>query len=124
MKKSDKWPFSAGWYVPAGVDVPKAGGNISGCSGGDSSMTAGSKCGGINWFRARNSSMSALEHTGFLLTSHSITMMECPDVFELDGKIVILVGAGGYTQFWVGSISDDDLTFVEDYSAKLDYGAF
>lgn len=45
-----------------------------------------------------------------------------PDVFELDGKIVILVGAGGYTQYWVGSISDDDLTFVEEYSAKLDYG--
>eukprot|EP01043_Picozoa_sp_COSAG02_P052605 COSAG02_NODE_5692_length_4119_cov_2.601244_5_plen_336_part_00 len=116
--------LKSGWYVPAGVDVPK-GSNVSGCSDesvGDSSSGAG-KCGGINWFRAYDDTMAQLKHTGFLLTSRRITMMECPDVFALDGKVVILVGAGGYTQYWVGSISDNDLNFVQDYSAKLDYGA-
>jgi hypothetical protein len=36
------------------------------------------------------------------------------DVFELGGKIVILTstqGLNGWTQFWVGEMSDDDLTF-------------
>lgn len=68
--------LKTGWYVPAGVDVPAIA-NVSGCSSSDS-LSSGVKCGGINWFRATNDSMALLEHTGFLLTSHSITMMECP----------------------------------------------
>ena len=35
-------------------------------------------------------------------------------MFELGGKIVILTstqGLNGWTQFWVGEMSDDDLTF-------------
>eukprot|EP01048_Picozoa_sp_COSAG05_P011058 COSAG05_NODE_1016_length_6185_cov_4.604831_5_plen_757_part_00 len=35
---------------------------------------------------------------------------------------MILVGAGGYTQYWVGSISSDDMNFVAEYSARLDFG--
>ena len=85
--------LKSGWYVPAGVDVPISA-NVS-CS---ASKTMGPKrgghaqsgqCGGINWFRATNDSMAQLEHTGFLLTSHAIGMMECPDVFELNGKVGI-----------------------------------
>jgi hypothetical protein len=96
-------------YIPAGVDVPKTA-NASACP--RAQQAAGGRCGGIHWFRAADDSMAQLEHTGFLLASRSIGMMECPDVFELDGKVVVVVGAGGYTQFWVGSISDDDLTFL------------
>eukprot|EP01048_Picozoa_sp_COSAG05_P011059 COSAG05_NODE_1016_length_6185_cov_4.604831_6_plen_117_part_00 len=70
--------LKSGWYVPAGVDVPKDA-NVSSCSRDRDGWTRGGKCGGINWFRASNDSMGRLEHTGFLLTSHSIQMMECPD---------------------------------------------
>ena len=109
--------LKSGWYVPAGVGAP-----ASACPGPKSS--AG--CGGIHWFRADNDSMTHLNHTGFLYTSRTITEMECPDVFELGGKIVILTstqGLNGWTQLWVGEMSQDDLTFKPDYSDRLDHGA-
>ena len=109
--------LKSGWYVPAGVGAP-----ADACPGPKSS----SGCGGIHWFKADNDSMVHLNHTGFLYTSREITEMECPDVFELGGKIVILTstqGLNGWTQLWVGEMSDDDLTFIPDYTDRLDFGA-
>ena len=40
----------------------------------------------------------------------------------MTGKIVILTstqGLNGWTQFWVGEMSEDDLTFQADYTDRL-----
>jgi sucrose-6-phosphate hydrolase SacC (GH32 family) len=96
--------LKSGWFVPEGVN-------------------------GIHWFRDESGgAMTKLNHTGTMMDMHTagLTEFECPDVFELAGKIVVLTstqGLNGWTQFWVGQMSDDDLKFLPDYTGRLDYGA-
>ena len=60
--------------------------------------------------------MTLLNYSGVLFSSIDHSVYECPDVFELDGKIILLLstadkpfpGARGYVQYWVGTMSDDD----------------
>jgi hypothetical protein len=65
-----------------------------------------------------------------------MTEFECPDVFELDGKMVVITSfsnrsKGVYTHHyqpvWVGEMSSDDLKFIPDEKTgppdRLDYGA-
>ena len=95
--------LNSGWYLPVGIH-------------------------GVLWFKDySNGSMTNLTLTGNLLPfgQDNITEFECPDVFELDGKVVIVTatqGTKGWTQFWVGTITDDDLSFVPEYTSKLDFG--
>ena len=95
--------LKSGWYLPVGIH-------------------------GVLWFKDySNGSMTNITLTGNLLpfNQDNITEFECPDVFELDGKIVIITatqGTKGWTQFWIGTISDDDLTFIPEYTSKLDFG--
>eukprot|EP01052_Picozoa_sp_SAG31_P026804 SAG31_NODE_2456_length_5663_cov_8.660361_5_plen_117_part_00 len=65
-----------------------------------------------------------------------VTLVQCPDVFELDGKVVVIASFsnrshGVYTHCYqwyrVGEMSEDDLKFVPDQKSgppdRLDYGA-
>jgi sucrose-6-phosphate hydrolase SacC (GH32 family) len=96
--------LKSGWYVPAGGRT-------------------------LAWFRAANDTMSSLNYSGVLFSSSEHSIYECPDVFELDGKIVLLVstadkpfpGSRGYVKYWVGSMSDDDLKFLPETTGRLDW---
>ena len=86
--------------------------------------------GGIHWFRAAGGAagdMTQLVHTGFLPTLNTTDgKIECPDVFQLGEKVIVLGSTGGlqgFTFFLVGTISADDLAFTAEYSGRLDYGA-
>ena len=61
---------------------------------------------------------------------------QCPDVFELDGKIVVIASFSNRSQgvfthhyqwYRIGQMSDDDLKFIPDQKSgppgRLDYGA-
>jgi sucrose-6-phosphate hydrolase SacC (GH32 family) len=114
--------LNSGWYVPVGVRGPPGQG------------------GGIHWYRADDSSMTHLTQKSWLFTDNSHAEdpdgeMSCPDVFELDGKVVILMSTGGawdlhpkiypsgWTQWFVGTISDNDLNFTVEHTGRIDYGA-
>ena len=106
--------LNSGWYLPEGVT-------------------------GVHWFRDEsNGSMSNLTHTGTLVADGTagMTEFECPDVFELDGKMVVITSfsnrsKGVYTHHyqpvWVGEMSSDDRQFIRDQKTgppdRLDYGA-
>jgi sucrose-6-phosphate hydrolase SacC (GH32 family) len=104
----------SGLYVPVGVRGP---GNVGG---------------GIHWFKADDDSLTHIVEVGFLFTTNVSLgpLLECPDVFELDGKVVVLGSfpgpdscyACGTSHWWVGSISDDDRTFTPEATGRFDYG--
>ena len=104
----------SGWYVPVGVRGP---GNVGG---------------GVHWFRAEDDSMAHIVEKGFLFTTNTSLgpLLECPDVFPLGDKVVVLGSfpgtpecySCGTSHWWVGSISDDDLTFTPESTGRFDYG--
>ena len=106
--------LKSGWYLPQGGDA-------------------------LHWLRADNDSFTHLTYTGVLFQPNvsvpavSSTTFACPDVFELDGKIVILLstndeihnadgGSRGYVQWWIGEMSSDDLKFLPESTGRLDHG--
>lgn len=104
----------SGWYVPVGVRGP---GNVGG---------------GVHWFRADNESLTHLVEASFLFTTNTSLgpLLECPDVFELGGKAVLLGSfpgpdscySCGTSWWWVGSFSADDLTFTPEATGRFDFG--
>lgn len=101
--------LASGWYIPVGVD-------------------------GVHWFRADDETMmhatekSTLFHATDPLGRNT---MECPDVFKLGDKYVILgsfpglaplKNTEGTNHWWVGTISDDDLHFTAESTGRFDYG--
>jgi sucrose-6-phosphate hydrolase SacC (GH32 family) len=105
-------------YLPVGARGPKNAG------------------GGIHWFKASDEAMTHVEEMGFLFTvnvapngSSVGPLMECPDVFLLDGKAVVLgslpgvpVNTEGTSHWWVGNISDDDMSFSPESTGRFDWG--
>ena len=56
-------------------------------------------------------------------------LMECPDVFQLGEKTVVLgslpgvpVNTEGTSHWWVGTLSADDLTFTPESTGRFDWG--
>lgn len=110
--------LKSGWYLPVGARGPKNAG------------------GGIHWFKVSDEAMTHIEETGFLFTvniapngSSVGPLLECPDVFLLDGKVVVLgslpgmpVNTEGTSHWWVGKISDDDMTFSPESTGQFDWG--
>ena len=103
--------LKSGWYVPVGVSDPASGG------------------GGIHWFRADDDRMTHLVEKSYLFnSSRPDPSFECPDVFELGGKVVVLasepgaVNTEGTSHWWVGTLSDDELHFAPETSGRFDYG--
>ena len=102
--------LASGWYIPVGVGGPDGGG-------------------GIHWFRADNTGLSHITEASYLFnSSQGDPSFECPDVFQLDGKAVVLasepgvVNTEGTSHWWVGSISSDDLHFTPVTTGRFDYG--
>jgi sucrose-6-phosphate hydrolase SacC (GH32 family) len=117
--------LKSGLYLPVGARGPKNAG------------------GGIHWFKAKDDTMTHIEEVSFLFSVNIAAngtstgpLMECPDVFQLGGKTVVLgslpgdarttpalpVNTEGTSHWWVGSLSDDDLTFTAEATGRFDYG--
>ena len=115
--------LDTGWYIPVGVHGPPGTG------------------GGIHWYRADDGdSMTHLTQKSWLFTDSNQTEdpdgeMSCPDVFKLGDKVVVLMSTGGkwdlwpdlypsgWTQWFVGTISANDLNFTVEHTGRIDYGA-
>ena len=61
--------------------------------------------------------------------NRTLNQIECPDVFELDGKVVVLASLqfdgpwqGTSTSFFVGSVDSTGTRFTAESSGLLDYG--
>ena len=92
--------------------------------------------GGIHWFKASDEAMTHVEETGFLFTvnvapngTSTGPLLECPDVFLLGVKAVVLgslpgvpVNTEGTSHWWVGAISKDDKTFTPESTGRFDWG--
>ena len=94
--------------------------------------------GGIHWYRSDESAtggMTNLTSTGWLFTDKAKAedpdgAMSCPDVFKLGDKVVILISTGGgwdlhpniypsgWTQWFVGTISANDLNFTVESTGQ------
>ena len=110
--------LKSGYYVPVGVRGPSNAG------------------GGIHWFKAEDDTLQKLTEKSFLFTvnvapngSSIGPLLECPDVFALSGKTVVLgslpgvpINTEGTSHWWVGSLSDDDLTFTAESTGRWDHG--
>ena len=110
--------LQSGLYLPVGARGPQNAG------------------GGIHWFKASDETMTSLTETGFLFTVNVAPngtsigpLMECPDVFQLGGKTVVLgslpgvpVNTEGTSHWWVGTLSSDDLKFTAEATGRFDWG--
>ena len=54
----------------------------------------------------------------------SVDMMECPDLFPLGDKFVLLGSLFQTNQWWVGSLADNPPRFTPEAVGILDYGNF
>ena len=102
--------LASGWYIPVGVGGPDGGG-------------------GIHWFRADDTGLSHITEASYLFnSSQGDPSFECPDVFQLGGKAVVLasepgaVNTEGTSHWWVGSLSSNDLRFNPVTTGRFDYG--
>ena len=110
--------LKSGLYLPVGARGPR------------------NKGGGVHWFKASDNEMTHIDEASFLFTVNVAPngtsigpLMECPDVFQLGDKTVVLgslpgvpVNTEGTSHWWVGKISDDDLKFTAEATGRFDWG--
>ena len=104
--------LGSGWYMPVGT------------------RGIANRSGGIHWFKLDDESMAHVTEKSFLfLTDPTGPLLECPDVFALGDKHVVLgsipgvtINTEGTSHWWVGSISADDLRFTAEATGRFDHG--
>jgi hypothetical protein len=100
--------------------------------------SAGAAGAEILWFEATNGSLSDFKASYPLyqtnksfVTGNHVDMFECPDVFELGGKVVVFTSVEGDTQWLVGDIKSEPgaansasprMRFVPHQGGMLDQG--
>jgi sucrose-6-phosphate hydrolase SacC (GH32 family) len=104
--------LDSGWYMPVGT------------------RGYANRGGGVHWFRADDDSFAHITEKSFLFTTDPTgPLMECPDVFALGDKLVVLlsqpgvpVNTEGTSHWWTGTLSKDDLAFTAEATGRWDYG--
>ncbi|MES1262232.1 MAG: glycoside hydrolase family 32 protein [Acidobacteriota bacterium] len=105
----DPFPFRE-----AGVDYMVCGGNLR-PSGGQ---------GAVQLYRAENAVMTAWKHLGpvFIHPDRAIWNIECPNLFRLGNKWVLLLSPEGPTQYFVGELDLKQPRFLPERQGILDPG--
>lgn len=132
---SRAFEWNGSWYVGVGCGVGKPG-----------PFTAGM----LSWWRATNDELTAFEpagkapggelcdamfvvnmtdgHQDWNVQWHPDPILEyfleCPDVFKLGDRVVVIGAMFTVTQWWVGMLSDDGSVFTPESTGVLDYGNF
>ncbi len=107
----DPFPFTEG-----GATYIVCGGNVSGRHWGGG--------GQVQLYRAANPEFTEWKHLGpvFELRDREIVNIECPNLFPLDGKWVLIVSPHKPCEYFVGSLDLERPRFVPETRGVLDAG--
>jgi beta-fructofuranosidase len=113
--KVDDWrdPFL---FIEGGVTYMVCGGNISGRRWGGG--------GEVQLYRATNGELTDWKHLGpvFEYRNREIVNIECPNLFQLDGKWVLIISPHKPCEYFVGSLDVARPRFTPEAHGILDAG--
>ncbi len=103
-------------FTEAGVTYMVCGGNTSGQKWGGA--------GQVQLYRATNGELTKWKHLGpvFACRDREIINIECPNLFKLDGKWVLIVSPQKPCEYFVGSLDLNRPRFIPETRGVLDAG--
>jgi beta-fructofuranosidase len=103
-------------FVEDGVTYMVCGGNVSGQRWGGG--------GQVQLYRATNEELTSWKHLGpvFAHRDREVVNIECPNLFRLDGKWVLIISPHKPCEYFVGSLDLARARFVPETRGVLDAG--